>query len=117
MNKLSITEGENTFKLKTPNGEFEFSKNKENTVIFQLLHSVYQSEKLQIEKIVDQILPQYFYSIQTIDLLGKWQENEAFGKSQKYEEMQHYLIEWNFFLQDMMKAMEIEIPEGIYNIH
>lgn len=120
MRNLKLTQEEGAYKIETSKREIEIPKNKTSTEIIHSLLPLYKLEIAKHEKIISEVLPQYFKSIQTIALLNIWQESTEFGKNIKtakeLQEMYHYLIEWNFFLQDMLKVFEIEIPDELYEI-
>lgn len=120
MKKLKVTEEEYAYKIETSKGEMNISKNKTSTEIIHSLLPLYKLEVAKHEKIISEVLPQYYKSIQTIHLFNIWQEKIEFGKNKEMaeglQEIHHYLVEWNFFLQDMLKALEIEIPVEMYEI-
>lgn len=115
MKEFYVKSSQDQYVVQLNEDYFSFHKNPETTQLFNLFYPVIEETKNRYDNIQPKLPKQYQHSIRQISLIQKVLKNHSFDemKDQQValEEILHLATEWNYFLQDVFKVFDTELPQ------
>lgn len=114
MKPIQIKSFKDQYNLEVNHEVFSFQKNTQISQVLTILYPHIEKSENRREKLQPQLHIQYQQSIQQIAVIRKQLEDHSFDEMEEQkmtlEESLHLAMEWNYFLQDIYKEFEIELP-------
>lgn len=115
MTNIAIKSCHDQYTVKVNEDCFSFHKSLEITQLVNILYPIIENTKNQQEKIQPELTNQYHNSIHQISMIQNMLKNLSLCEMEEQkavvEEILHLATEWNYFLQDVFKAFDTEIPQ------
>lgn len=118
MKSLQIQFNQQNISIVLKNQKYDFPRDKCNTQLLYLLYPFIEQAKAEREIVTRNLLPQYQISCHLCCYLSEKLQvlrmKEEMEEAQELEMVLQLALERNFFLQDLLKKLEIEIPVEFY---
>ena len=114
MKPIQIKSFKDQYNLEVNHEVFSFQKNTQTSQVLTILYPHIEKSENRLQKLQPQLHIQYQQSIQQIGVIRKQLEDHSFDEMEDQkltlEECLHLAMDWNYFLQDIYKEFEIELP-------
>ena len=114
MKPIQIKSFKDQYKLEVNHEVFSFQKTTQTSQVLTILYPHIEKSENRLKKLQPQLHTQYLQSIQQIAVIHRQLKNHSFDgmveQKTTLEESLHLAMEWNYFLQDIYKEFDMELP-------